>query len=158
MTYVGGGAARRGTVVVEGRPRGGISVDLPFDPADAWGDREAYYVHGSLGEQPYRGSLDGEPGSWRLDLGPSWCRAPGFGPGDEVELMMEPEGPQSFSMGEDIAAAFAAEPAAARFFDSMASFYRNNAARWLETAKRPETRARRVAAIVERAKNRQREP
>jgi hypothetical protein len=133
-------------------------VTLPFDPVDAWGDREAFYVHGSLGKQTYRGSLDGDRDSWRLDLGPSWCRAPGFGPGDEVELVMAPEGPQSFSMGDDIAAAFAAEPDAARFFDSMASFYRNNAARWLESAKRPETRARRVEEIVARAKNRQREP
>ena len=157
MTGIDSGTARRGRVVVEGRPRGGIAVTLPFDPADAWGDREAYYVHGSLGDQTYRGSLEGEPGSWRLVLGPSWCRAPGFDPGDEVELTMAPEGPQSSSMGEDIAAAFAAEPAAARFFDSMASFYRNNAARWLDAAKRPETRARRVAEIVDRAKNRQRE-
>jgi hypothetical protein len=158
VTYTGGGTERRGAVVVEGRPRGGISVRLPFDPVDAWGDRDAYYVCGTLGAQSYRGRLDGEPGSWRLDLGPSWCRAPGFGPGDEVELVMAPEGPQSFSMGDDIAAAFAAEPAAARSFDSMASFYRNNAARWLGSGKRSETRARRVAEIVDRAKNRQREP
>lgn len=158
MTDIDGGRARRGTVVIEGRPRGGISVLVPFDPADAWGDREAYYVHGTLGKQTYRGNLEGEPGSWRLDLGPSWCRAPGFGPGDEVELVMAPEGPQSYSMGDDLAAAFAAEPAAARFFDSMASFYRNNAARWLGSAKRPETRARRVEKIVDRARKRQREP
>ena len=135
-----------------------MSITLPFDPAEAWGDREAYYVCGTLDGQSYRGRLDPERASWRLDLGPSWCRAPGFGPGDEVELVMAPEGPQSFSLGDDLAAAFAAEPDAARFFDSMASFYRNNAARWLETAKRPETRARRVAAIVERAKTRKREP
>lgn len=158
VTDIDGSKARRGRVVVEGRPRGGVSVALPFDPVEAWGDREAYYVHGTIGDQSFRGSLEGGPGSWHLQLGPSWCRAPGFGPGDEVELVMAPEGPQSYSLGDDLAAAFAAEPAAARFFDSMASFYRNNAARWLGSAKRPETRARRVAKIVERARKRQREP
>ena len=157
MTYTAGATARRGAVVIEGRPRGGISVTLPFDPVDAWGDREAYYVYGTLGGEFYRGRLDEEAGMWRLALGPSWCRAPGFGPGDGVELVMAPEGPQSFSMGDDVASAFGEEPAAARFFDSMASFYRNNAARWLESAKRPETRERRITEIVDRAKRRERE-
>ena len=44
----------------------------------------------------------------------------------------------------DVAAAFRVEPEAARFFDSMPSFYRNNAARALNAAKRPETRERRL--------------
>ena len=46
-------------------------------------------------------------------------------------------------------AAFAAEPAAARFFDSLPSFYRNNYARWIEGAKRPETRAKRISELVD---------
>ena len=145
-------AVRRATVVVESRRRGGVSVALPFDPARAWGARDAYYVHGTLGRQPYRGKLAGGHGSWRVDLGPSWCRAPGFAPGDEVDLVISPEGPGSATMGADVAAAFEAEPEAARFFDSMATFYRNNAARSLAAAKRPETRARRIVEIVDRAR------
>ena len=150
------GSVQRVPVIVEDRARGGVAVGLPFDPADAWGELDAYHVHGTLGGQPYRGALV-QADTWRLELGPSWCRAPGFGPGDTVELVMAPEGPRSGSMGADVAAAFAAEPDAARFFDSMPSFYRNNAARALETAKRPETRARRVADIVELARQRKRE-
>lgn len=147
-------AVRRATVVVESRPRGGVSVALPFDPALAWGARDAYYVHGTLGRQPYRGKLTSGHGSWRLELGPSWCRAPGFAPGDEIDLVMAPEGPGSTTMGADVAAAFETEPEAARFFDSMATFYRNNAARSLDAAKRPETRARRIVEIVDRARQR----
>ena len=52
-------------------------------------------------------------------------------------------------MGADVAAAFAADPPAARFFDSLPSFYRNNHARWIESAKRPETRAKRIAEVVD---------
>ena len=40
-------------------------------------------------------------------------------------------------------------PAAARFFDSLPSFYRNNHARWIESAKRPDTRAKRIAEVVD---------
>jgi Bacteriocin-protection, YdeI or OmpD-Associated/Domain of unknown function (DUF1905) len=148
---------RRVTVVAEPRVRGGVSVRLPFDPADAWGELEAYHVNGMLGGEPYRAALVPGPDGWRIELGPSWCLAPGFEPGDEVELVIGPEGPRSTTLGEDVAVAFEAEPAAARFFDSMPSFYRNNAARSLESAKRPETRARRIAEIVELAKQRKRE-
>jgi uncharacterized protein YdeI (YjbR/CyaY-like superfamily) len=66
------------------------------------------------------------------------------------------EGPQSTTLGDDVARAFAAEPGAARFFDSMPTFYRNNAARAITGAKRPETRARRIADVVQRAKRRER--
>jgi hypothetical protein len=130
---------------------------VPFDPAERWGVLDTYHVNGTLGGQPYRGALVPEGDGWRLDLGPSWCRAPGFAPGDEVELVMALEGPRSTSMGEDVDAAFDAEPDARRFFDSMPSFYRNNAARSVESAKRPDPRARRIAEMVDLAKRRTRE-
>ena len=96
-------------------------------------------------------------GAWFLELGPGWCRAPGFRPGDEVEVVMGPEGPQSTTLGADVASAFAAAPEATRFFDSLPSFYRNNFARWIGSAKRPETRARRIAETVDLASNGKRE-
>jgi uncharacterized protein YdeI (YjbR/CyaY-like superfamily) len=92
-----------------------------------------------------------------VELGPSWCRAPGFGPGDEVEVVLGPEGSLSTTLGADVAAAFASEPAAARFFDSLPTFYRNNFTRWIESAKRPETRAKRIAETVDLAKRGERE-
>jgi hypothetical protein len=143
---------RRFRVAAEGRPRGGISVAIPFDPSLAWGDRDQYHVHGTVGGHHVRGPLVGLNGGWSLQLGPSWCRTPGFGPGDEVEVILGPEGPQSTTLGTDVAAAFASEPAAARFFDSLPSFYRKNYARWIEGAKRPETRAKRIAETVDLAR------
>lgn len=143
--------------MVAARPNGGITVGIPFDPAGAWGELDAYHVNGTVGGQPFRGALTADGGEWSLQLGPSWCRRPGFGPGDEVEVVMAPEGPRTSTMGADVEAAFAAEPAAARFFDSMPSFYRNNVARGIEGAKRPETRTRRIAEAVELAKEGKRE-
>ncbi len=148
---------RRFRVAAMGGPRGGFSVAIPFDPALAWGERDQYHVHGTVGGQPFRGPLAMSDGSWSLQLGPAWCRAPGFRPGDEVDVVMGPEGSQSTTLGADVAAAFAAEPAAARFFDSLPSFYRNNYARWIESAKRPETRAKRIAQTVELTRNGKRE-
>lgn len=138
------------------RPNGGIRVDLSFDPAIAWEDRDAYHVVGTIGGNRFRGPL--KPGSpWTLELGPTWCDAPGFEPGDEVQVEIALEGPQSTTLGEDAAEAFRAEPGAARFFDSMPTFYRNNVARSIDGAKRPETRAKRISEAVARAKAGQRE-
>jgi Bacteriocin-protection, YdeI or OmpD-Associated len=138
------------------RPNGGIRIGLPFDPAVAWQDRDAYHVVGTIGGQRFRGPL--KPGSpWTVELGPTWCREPGFGPSDEVLVEIALEGPQSIKMGEDVAQAFRDEPEAARFFDSMPTFYRNNVARSITCAKRPETRAKRISDAVDRAKARRAE-
>lgn len=144
-------------VAVEARPGGGIAIAIPFDPSLAWGDRDQYHVHGTVGGQPFRGRLVKPDSGWSLQLGPSWCRAPGFGPGDEVEVVLGPEGSQSTTLGADVAAAFASDPSAARFFDSLPTFYRNNFARWIESAKRPETRAKRIAETVDLARRGERE-
>src|SRR4249920_2971864 len=73
-------ALRRFRTAAEGRPRGGFSIAIPFDPATAWGERDQYHVHGTVGGHPFRGPLADADGSWSLQLGPAWCRAPGFRP------------------------------------------------------------------------------
>jgi len=148
---------RRFRVAAEGRPGGGIAIAIPFDPSLARGDRDQYHVHGTVGGQTVRGRLAKLDSGWSLQLGPAWCRAPGFAPGDEVEVALGPEGSQSTTLGADVAAAFASEPAAARFFDSLPTFYRNNFARWIESAKRPQTRAKRIAETVDLARRGRRE-
>lgn len=138
------------------RPNGGIRLDLPFDPTVAWGDRDAYHVVGTIGGNRFRVQL--KPGSpWAIELGPKWCAELGFGPADEVLVEIALEGPQTMTLGDDVAQAFRAEPDAARFFDSMPTFYRNNVARSIAAAKRPETRAKRISEAVTRAKAGQRE-
>jgi hypothetical protein len=140
---------------VESRPRGGIRISLPFDPDKVWGALDDYHVRGTIGGQPFRGSLITGDVSV-LELGPSWCRTPGFGVGDLVDIRMALEGPRSHTIGDDVSVAFRQDPGAAQFFDSMPTFYRNNAARAIAGAKRPETRARRIAEVVDSAKRRQR--
>lgn len=52
---------------------------------------------------------------------------------------------------DDLAAALAASPSAERFFSAAAPSYRRNVLRWIAQAKRPETRARRLAEVVARS-------
>lgn len=143
--------------VAMARHSGGHVITIPFDPAVAWGAWDRFHVHGMLGGHPYRGALDRTDDGWTLQLGPAWCRTPGFSPGDEVTVLMGPEGPHSTTMGPDVAAAFAEDPVAARFFDSLPSFYRNNYARWIADARRRETRDRRIGVAVDRSRKGERE-
>jgi hypothetical protein len=83
-------------------------------------------------------------------LGPAWRRDCRIGPGDEVHVVLEPEGPQPDDLAPDVAAALEAEPAAADFFASLAQFYRRGYLRWIDgTKRRPDVRAARIAEMVE---------
>jgi Bacteriocin-protection, YdeI or OmpD-Associated/Domain of unknown function (DUF1905) len=150
--------AQRFTAVVAQRPGGGISVSVPFRPEAVWGERDQYHVAGVVAGVRVRGVLTPEDAAGRrLELGPAWCRDATVRAGDDVVVDLALEGPQSTTMGDEAAAAFAAAPDAARFFDSLPTFYRNNHARWIGSAKRPETRTRRIAEVVDLSKRRQRE-
>jgi hypothetical protein len=138
----------RFTATVEARPRGGIAIRLPFDPAAVWGDKQRHDVTGTIDGRGVRGPLRSAGGSHYLELGPSWCRDGGVSAGAQVAVSLAPEGPQVASLPGDIAAALTAEPDARRFFESLATFYRKGYIRWIEQAKRPETRARRIADTV----------
>ena len=136
------------TAIVESRPGGGIAIKLPFDPSSVWGERGRYDVTGSINGYKVRGKLTPRAGGHVLQLGPAWCRDATVAVGAQVVVLLAPEGPQLGAMAEDIAAALDAEPAARRTFESLATFYRKNFIRWIEDAKRPETRAQRITETV----------
>ena len=147
----------RFTTTVESRPRGGVSIALPADPDATWGAKDRHYVAGSIQGYGVRGVVTSVGGRHVLQLGPSWCRDPRVGPGAEVSVVLRPEGPQLDSMSPDVAAALRSEPVARRFFESLATFYRNGFVDWIEAAKRPETRAGRIEATLEALKAGRRE-
>jgi uncharacterized protein YdeI (YjbR/CyaY-like superfamily) len=60
-----------------------------------------------------------------------------------------PVGPQSESLSPDIISTLDADPNAKAFFESLATFYRNTYVKWIESAKKPETRTARISEMVE---------
>ena len=142
---------------VETRPRGGIAIRIPFDPSAEWGAKERHDVTGSIAGHKVRGRLTMRGGQHYLELGPAWCRDNRLADGAEVSVEIAPEGPQLVSMAADLTAALNAEPEARRFFESLATFYRKGFVRWIEGAKRPETRAKRIAETVAALKSGKRE-
>jgi len=123
-------------------------IELPFDPDEEWGSKERHYVAGTVGGRGIRGVLDRTALGFVMSLGAAWRRDSGVGPGDTVDVTLAPEGPLLESQADDVRAALEGEPAAAALFRSVAPFYRKNFLRWIDEAKRPETRAARIAETV----------
>ena len=96
-----------------------------------------------------RGSVEPVDDGYGFTLGPMWARDCGIAVGSTVTVAIEPEGPQRDDLAEDVAAALAADPQAAAFFDSLAQFYRKAYLRWIDaTKRRPEQRPERIAEVV----------
>jgi hypothetical protein len=66
----------------------------------------------------------------------------------EVALALDTE-PREVEVPEALASALAGDPAARAAYDGMAFTHRKEYARWIEEAKREETRERRVAQALE---------
>jgi hypothetical protein len=123
-------------------------IVIPFDPNKVWGVKQRHYVSGSVNGCQVRGALDSNGTRFFLPLGPAWRRDQNLEAGATVDVVLSPEGPQSSSLAPDLARALEAEPEAKAFFDSLATFYRKNYVRWVEGAKRPETRSARITEMV----------
>lgn len=73
----------------------------------------------------------------------------GIDAGTKVDVVLSPEGTQSENMSADVIRALDAEPQAKAFFESLATFYRNTFIKWIESAKKRETRAARINEMIE---------
>ncbi len=130
--------------------RSGAVIAVPFDPDQVWGARADHPVNGTVNGRWVRGRVARGSSGWAFTLTPMWLRDTGVAVGDEVSVELAPEGPQRGDLASDIAAALAANPAAAAFFDTLAQFYRKAYLRWIDgTKRRPDLRTARIAEVVD---------
>ena len=123
-------------------------IAIPFNPNEVWGVKQRHHITGSVNGQAVRGSLGSDGTQYFLPLGAAWRKGCGLEAGAQVEVVLSPEGPQSAQLSPDIARALDAEPRAKAFFESLATFYRNTYIKWIEGAKRPETRSARLQEMM----------
>lgn len=123
-------------------------IALPFNPNEVWGVKQRHHITGSVNGCAVRGSLGSDGTQYFLLLGAAWRGDNGLEAGAKVDVVLSPEGPQSAQLSPDVAAALDSEPEARAFFEALATFYRNTYIKWIESAKRPETRAARIAEMI----------
>jgi hypothetical protein len=130
------------------RTRTKAYIPVPFDPNEVWGWKVRHYVNGTVAGCSIRGLLRVEGDRWALPLGAAWLRDNLLPTSATIDVVLQPDGPQSEALAADIAKALNASPEAETFFQSVAPFYRKNFLRWIDQAKRPETRAARIVEMV----------
>jgi hypothetical protein len=123
-------------------------IVIPFNPNKVWGDKERHYITGTVDGCRVRGALGSNGKEFFLPLGPAWLKGQGLPVGTAVDVELSPEGPQLGNVSSDVADALDADPKAKAFFEGLATFYRKNYIRWIESAKRPETRAARITEMM----------
>lgn len=123
-------------------------IEIPFDPNQVWGTKQRHYITGSVNGCKVRGPLGLDGSYYFLSLGAVWLRDNRLDVGAKVDVILSPEGPQVENMSADIVNALEVNPQAKTFFDSLATFYRRNYIKWIESAKRPETRGKRIDEMI----------
>jgi hypothetical protein len=140
---------QRFRAVIAAGPGDRAVITVPFDPDRMWGTKADHPVGGAINGKFVRGRLSQAGGGWALTVTPMWLRDTETAIGDDVTVELSPEGPQRDDLADDIAAALAANPAAAAFFDTLSQFYRRAYLRWIDgTKRRPEVRAARIAEVT----------
>ena len=142
--------------IIEGGERGGAWVLLPLEALEALGGGHRFRVTGSADGVPLESStMSRGGGSVVVGLHKATRIAAGVDLGDSVTMRLRrDERPREVVVPEDLAAALSADRTAQEVYDRLAFTHRKEYVEWIESAKRPETRSRRVAQTIARLRAR----
>ena len=136
----------RTTVTLGGKTATGLQV--PDEVVTALGAGKRPPVVVTVGGHTYRSTVAPMGGAFWIPLAAEHREAAGLAAGDEVTVGVELDtAPREVALPDDLEAAFDDDVRA--FFDGLAPSHRKEWVRWVEEAKKPETRAARVEKTVE---------
>jgi hypothetical protein len=138
----------RTTVELGGKTATGLQV--PDDIVAALGAGKRPAVRVTLGTYTYRTTVASMGGRYLVPLSAEHRAAAGVAAGDQVHVAIEADTEaREVPVPQDLSAALAGDDAAGRFFDGLAYTHRKEWVRWIEAAKRPETRKRRLEGTLD---------
>ena len=138
-------------VLEAGEGDGGVFVVLPFNVPEVYGTRGQVPVQATFDGYPYQGSVVplGD-GHHALLLLKQIRRAIDKTVGDTVRVTLSRDvAERKMEAPTDLTAQLATNPKAAAYFAKLAYTHQREYVRWLEGAKKTETRTRRLDEIVE---------
>ena len=131
----------RTTVELGGKTATGLRV--PDDVVEALGAGKRPSVVVTLGGCTYRTTVAQMGGAYFVPLAAEHREPAGVAAGDEVDVRIELDSaPRETALPDDLDAAL--DDAARTHFHSLAPSHRKEWVRWVEEAKKPETRAARI--------------
>lgn len=136
--------------ILEEGIRGGVWVFIPFNVQETYGTRGQVKVKATIDGVPYRGSIAPMGGGKHiLGVKKEIREAIGKTIGDTVHIVMEQDTkPRIVAIPEDFQQALENNPSAKKTFEKFAYTHRKEYVQWIESAKKPETRQRRIEKAV----------
>ncbi len=137
--------------IVEGRG-GGAFVTLPFSTPEVFGTRGQVRVKGTIDGHPFKSSIAPMGGgSHLLGLHRATRETIGKSVGDKVKIVLEADPEErTVVVPEDLRRALAKDRKAKETFEQFAYTHRKEYVHWIESAKKPQMRERRIAEAVTR--------
>ena len=137
--------------IVEGRG-GGAFVSVPFSVFEVFGTRGQLRVKGAIDGHPFKSSVAPMGGGIHvLGLHKATREAIGKVIGDSVQVVMEADiEERTVVVPEDFRMALAGNSRVKEAFERFAFTHRKEYLQWIEAAKRPETRRRRITEAIDR--------
>lgn len=142
----------QGVLTATPRGGGGTLVPIPKEVAAKLGLKGMPKIQAVIAGTPYRGSLmPMGDGTYCLGVLKSIQEAAGVGLGDRITILLELDTePRTVEPPADLATMLARDKMAAAAWDKLSFTNKNEMARSLLEAKKPETRERRLAAAIAR--------
>lgn len=143
-----GGVRFRSTVELGGKTATGLHV--PNEVVSAMGAGKRLAVRVTVGGHTYRTTVATMGGRFLVPLSAEHRAAAGVAAGDDVDVDIEFDAaPREVTVPPDLADALAHDNQAGRFFGGLAYTHRREWVRWIEQAKKAETRSTRITKTVE---------
>jgi Bacteriocin-protection, YdeI or OmpD-Associated/Domain of unknown function (DUF1905) len=138
----------RATVELGGKTATGIPVPESVVTALGSGSRPAVRV--TVGGHSYRTTVAPMGGRFFVPLSADNREAAGVAAGEEVDVdIVSDSEPRDINLPADLAAALALDDTAKAFFDGLSYTHRKEWVRWVEEAKKSDTRAARLTRTIE---------
>lgn len=138
----------RTTIELGGKTATGFSVPDEVVAALGAGKRPAVRV--TVGQHTYRTTIAPMGGRFLVPLSAENRAAAGVVAGDEVDVRIEfDDNARDVAVPVDLADALALDQQARDFFQTLAYSHRKEWVRWIEDAKKPETRTIRLTATLD---------
>ncbi|MEO5710156.1 MAG: YdeI/OmpD-associated family protein [Nocardioidaceae bacterium] len=124
-------------------------IEVPANVVEALGSGRRPAVVVTVAGHTYRTTVASMGGRFLVPLSAENRTVAGVVAGDTVSVDIEPDAaPRAVVVPDDLQAALADHPEAVAHFEGLATSHRKEWVRWIEEAKRPETRETRVAKTV----------
>jgi bacteriocin resistance YdeI/OmpD-like protein/uncharacterized protein DUF1905 len=141
------------TATIQNAGGGGAFVEVPFDVEEAFGSKKPK-VKAMIEGVPYRGLLVRMGGPSHMLIILKGIREQiGKTFGDEVIVTVEPDAePRVIEIPKDLMKELKKDKEAKAFFDKLSYTHQKEYVRWVEEAKKEETRQNRIVKTIEMLK------